>query len=538
LDWITAVLRKPFIKGLLIPVVGWLALSLVFSLAYTQSHLYNDNQNTKFLHGLAMGGLGLLKEDWMANTADPLPVFSLMVSFTYAYLSQRLFYVYFALLMGIYAYSILGIASTLYGMDRSPAKYLAYFAIILAVHSIQGLIFARKTFGFDLSLLNFGVAGQYLLGLDFQNSSFGVFLLLSIHAYLRRRYVGAILWLSLASIIHPAYLFTAGLLTVAYLGSLLWENITKQYGQNATTTRRLVEAARQPFLLGLLALVLVLPVVVYQEVALSSTSTELSSQALHILVTQRIPHHSLPHVWMNTGAYIQIGIMIAGLVLVRKTRLFPVMLLPFLGGALGMLAQIVTGSDSLALLAPWRVSVILVPLSTCLLIAWPVSKLFDRFQRQVDVVLPVIVVVSLAAIILLDIQGLTIQRGRFARYERLDSHPMMYYVRQSKAPGEVYLIPPRDNRFDEFRLFTGAPAFINWKTHPYRDFEVIEWYERNQLARDYYSEDQAAACNTLQTITSKYKVTHVVVDLEEPYAVCDGMQETYRDKHYAVYAIK
>lgn len=538
LDRMKSVLRKPLIKGLLLPVIGWLALSLIFSLAYTQSPLYNDNQNTKFLHGLAMGGLGLLKEDWMANTTDPLPVFSLMVSVTYAFLSQRLFYVYFALLMGIYAYSMMGIASTLHGMGRLPAKYLAYFALILAVHSIQGQIFARKTLGFDLELLNFGLAGQYLLGLDFQNSSFGVFLLLSIHAFLRRRYVWAILWLSLASIFHPAYLFSAGLLTAAYLGSLFFENISSRTGKGESNVTRMAGAARQPFLLGLLALLLVFPVVIYQQIALSTTSPGLSAQALDILVNQRIPHHSLPRVWMNTGAYIQIAIMVAGLMLVRKTRLFPVMLAPFLGGALGTLAQILTGSANLALLAPWRVSVFLVPLSTCLLIAWPVDQLFKRFQRQVDFILPVIVVLSLAAIITLDIQGLTVQRGRFARYERMDSHPMMYYVRQSKAPGQVYLIPPRDNRFDEFRLFAGAPAFINWKTHPYRDFEVVEWYNRNRLARDYYTDDQAAACAALKAITGEYKLTHVVVNLEAPYAVCDGMQETYRDKHYAVYAIQ
>ena len=114
---------------------------------------------------------------------------------------------------------------------------------------------------------------------------------------------------------------------------------------------------------------------------------------------------------------------------------------------------------------------------------------------------------------------------------------MMYFVRQDKAPGQVYLIPPRDNRFDEFRTFTGAPAFINWKSHPYRDFEVLEWYKRNLLARDFYTDDQAIACQTLAKLTAEYRVTHAIVDLEEPHAVCDGMQETYRDQHYAVYSL-
>ena len=525
-----------FNKGLALSIATWLLLSLVFGLAYTQSHLYNDNQNTKFLHGLAMGGLGQLKEDWLANTADPLPVFSLMVSFTYAFLSERLFYVYFALLMGVYAYSMLGIASTLYGMDRSPAKYLAYFAVLLAVHSIWGQIAVRKALGFDLSLLNFGLAGQYLLGLDFQNSSFGVFLLLSIHAFLQRKYVWAILWLSLASSFHSAYLFSAGLLTAAYLGSLFFENIKKQAGRKISIPE-LVGAAKQPFLLGLLALALVAPLVLYNQAVTSSTSPGLSEQALGILVNQRIPHHTLPRVWMDSGAYLQIVLMLVAMLLIAKTRLFPAMLVPFLGGAAGMLVQIATGSNSLALLGPWRVSVFLVPLSTCLLIAWPLAKLFERFQRQIDMLLPVVIVLCLAAVVFLARYGFEIQRGRFARYDQQAVHTVMNYVKQTKTPGQVYLIPPRDNQFDEFRTYTGAPAFINWKSHPYRDFEVMEWYQRNLLARDYYNQDPAAACQTLQKIVGEYGVTHVVVDLEKGDPACPGLQETYRDQRYAVYAL-
>jgi hypothetical protein len=538
-----AKLKGLFDKGLAISILTWLFLSLFFSLAYTQSHLFNDNQNTKFLHGLAQGGRGLLAEDWLANTADPLPVFSLLVRLTDEFLDERLFYVYFALLMGIYAYGILGIASTLYGMNRSLAKFLVYFSLILAFHSIQGQIFVRKALGFDMEILQFGLAGQYLLGLDFQNSSFGVFLLLSIHAFLRRNNLWAILWLALASIFHSAYLFSAGLLTVAYLGILFVENLRLSKAETlvedrSVPTQRIAKEAREPFMLGLLALVLVFPVVWYNQTILSSTSPELSGQALEILVHQRIPHHSLPQLWLNAGAYIQIGIMLAGLFLVRRTRLFPVMLIPFLGGAAGTLIQIITGSDSLALLAPWRVSVFLVPLSTCLLIAWPVAKLIDRYLQDLRIVVPVIVVLSMVAIVYLSRSGWQIQSSRFARYRGLDVHPVMDFVKESKAPGDVYLIPPRDNQFDEFRTYTGAPAFINWKSHPYRDFEVLEWYDRNLLAQDFYERGLPTACGVLQELMDKYHVTHVVIGLAQPMTPCDGMQEKYRDRYFAVYSLQ
>jgi hypothetical protein len=172
-----------------------------------------------------------------------------------------------------------------------------------------------------------------------------------------------------------------------------------------------------------------------------------------------------------------------------------------------------------------------------LLIGWPVAKFFDRYSRQLGVLLPVVIVLSLAAMVYLDRYGFEIQRGRFTRYEKQAVHAVMNFVKQTKAPGQVYLIPPRDNQFDEFRTFTGAPAFINWKSHPYRDFEVMEWYQRNLLAKDFYNQEPTAACQTLEKIVEGYRVTHVVVDLEKGDITCNGVQQTYRDQKYAVYAI-
>jgi hypothetical protein len=114
---------------------------------------------------------------------------------------------------------------------------------------------------------------------------------------------------------------------------------------------------------------------------------------------------------------------------------------------------------------------------------------------------------------------------------------MMNYVKGTKSPGEVYLIPTRDNKFDEFRLYTGAPVFINWKSHPYQDFEVLEWYKRNQLAEAFYNTEASSACGVLGELSSKYQITHVVLDLEGGAPTCEGMLETYRDPRYAVYTI-
>ena len=84
-------------------------LPVVFSFSYLQLPLYSGNQNTYFLQGLAKGDLGFLSKDWLANTIDPVPVFSFLVRITFSYLQEYLFYLYSLVLLGVYICSMLGI---------------------------------------------------------------------------------------------------------------------------------------------------------------------------------------------------------------------------------------------------------------------------------------------------------------------------------------------------------------------------------------------------------------------------------------------
>src|SRR5262245_15565179 len=101
---------------------GWRAALLLlalaaFAAAHTQAPLYYSYQHPYFFHGLAQAGLGNLDQDWLANTADPTPLFSSLVAFTHRYLHDALFHVYFFLLLMLYAYSLLGVFEYLTGCD-------------------------------------------------------------------------------------------------------------------------------------------------------------------------------------------------------------------------------------------------------------------------------------------------------------------------------------------------------------------------------------------------------------------------------------
>src|SRR5262249_22457308 len=142
---------------------------------------------------------------------------------------------------------------------------------------------------------------------------------------------------------------------------------------------------RQALALGAFTLLLVLPAVAYVALTFGPTSAETFAEAQAILVNVRIPHHALPRLWMDPIAGLQIAWGCLGLVLVYKTRLFWVLAVPALGWMVLTLLQIATGGHTLALLFPWRVSSVLVPVATAIvlarLVALPALPLGGRVAR-------------------------------------------------------------------------------------------------------------------------------------------------------------
>lgn len=520
---------------LLRSAILWGLATLAFGVAYTQSILYEGNQNTKFLHGLAEY-IGYLKDDWLARTIDPLPAFTTLIKLTYP-INQDLFYVYYILLMGVYLYSILGIAFYLFKIEKFSAR-LYIFAILLILHSRWFLVTTQNQRGLDLEFVHSGVAGQYLLGLEFQNSAFGVFLLLSILLFLRRKTVWAVLAISVANVFHSAYLFSAGLITLAFLWMLWWEKLQELKRAEAIKPALIFRAALQPFLLGLLALAFVGPVLAYNQIYLASTSSEIWAESMNILVQYRIPHHSLPQIWMGRTAAIQFGIILIGLALSWRSGLFPVMLSLLAGGLTLTIAQIVTQSDSLAALAPWRVTVLLVPISTALIVAWVIHLVFRLQDRWLPQLQLIFIPLALTGILVYTYGGIQLEQSYDKSFKNQKVVALMDFVIQQRSDGQVYLVPPRESDFDDFRIYTGVPLYINWKSHPYKDIELVNWYRRVQTASDFYEADPAAQCVLLENLRTESGVSHVIFNSKEASLSCDFTREIYREQNFAIYSVE
>lgn len=504
-------------KTWLVSIGQFLGLAVIFGLSYIQDSLYSGNQTTKFVHGLAQAGFGFLKNDWFANTIDPLPAFTFLVGLTYTWFSPYMFYVYYILIFGLYLYSTSGIVSFIYKINSSKIKYLTYLTLIIAIHCIH-----IKTENFDSAIhLHSGVAEQYVLGPYFQPSNFGVFIIFSIYAFLQRRYYRAVLALTLAATFHPAYMLSAGIMTLVYM-IIVYKNEGK---------------LKQILSIGVLASISILPVFSYMYFTFRPTSPEIWEKAKELLVHIRIPHHSIPGVWLSDpNTYVQIALVIIALYLIRKTPVFPLLFLPFLAATSLTTIQVITNSNTLAFIAPWRISAFLVPISLCIIVGWLVSYLFEKYPPQVAMTKKAIAFLCITTLSVLVTVGTYNQI-----YMLLDpdgSIPMQNFVKETKQPGDTYLIPTKNKQLWKFRLYTGAPILINLKSHPYKDVEVMEWYNRNLMAQQFYEVTDKTRCENLNKISTDYRINKVVIEAENYKGECNFLKELYRDERYGVYQIQ
>jgi hypothetical protein len=515
----------------------------VFASAYGQAPLYYSNQNQYFLHGLAEAGVGLLPGDWLANTCDPTPLFSGLVALTARFLHPAAFYLYHALLLGAYAAALVGLFATLAGDEAAARRWPVFAALLVLTHSAVARWLSHRLLGYDYPwYLQTGLATQYVLGAMFQPSVFGVLLVAAVCLFGRGRPFTAAVCVALAATIHSTYLLPGALLTLGFLAALL---------RGGERRRALVLAA--------VTLLLVLPVVAYTVLAFAPTSPEAFAEAQDILVNLRIPHHARPDLWFDPIAAAQVGWMVLGLVLARRTTIFLVLAVPFALMVVLTLIQVATGSPGLALLFPWRVSAVLVPVSTAVVLtrlATIPSRLLDR---------PAVPTACVALMAVLAAGGLWICVGGLAFRTGDEDVAVMDFVRGSAEPGDVYFVPvsvpdlvkstrgslssdfkpPAAKRQDvrlipsdlqRFRLAAEVPIFIDFKSIPYRDIELIEWRDRIRVAQRV--QDQIAAGRLADAVAElrHHGVTHLVQPAAR-HLSGPGLHLIYSDTHYRVYQL-
>ncbi len=502
---------------MLVSVGFFLGLSALAAISYRQLPLYSGNQNQYFVHGLASAALGLLKDDWFAHTVDDTPVFSFLVTVTYRYGHEALFYLYYALLVGVYAYGLLGIVTSALHAGDSRMKQWISLCVIIVIHSLALQVISERALRLNsLSLLTYGVADQFIPGNILQPSLFGVLLILSVRAFLESRPHLAVFLAALAATIHPTYLLAAGALGCSYL--------IEEF--------RSTKSLRHSVGLGFFALVMVLPVIAHVYASFRPTSPEVYALAGHLRMNTIFPYHMLLARWLGPAAYLKTMLVLGAIILVRRTPLFTVLAVSFLA-AIGLTAaQVLSRSLTLALILPWRLSVYLVPIASSIVLADAAIRVVDVVTRRSTRARSIVVGVIGVAVLTAVLGGLAGMKLRVEEMAKDPSMPMMRFVARTRARGDVFLIPVG---LERFRILTGTPIFVDWKSVPLKDTEVLEWERRFEMAEGFYRLRGEEACRLLSSITAEYGITHVVV--EGPRAQPGCMESLYDDGHYGVYRV-
>jgi hypothetical protein len=456
----------------------WIA-AFLFAFCHTQPfHIYS-NQNQYFLHAAAAAGEGDLASDWLATTADPTPLFTLGVSILWKCFGLWPMHALMFAFAAIDFLSLWHLLRAIGKLPASPAGRWLFSAIFTVAHAGIVRFASDRLLGADYPwFLQCGLANQYLLGPGLQPSVFGVMLLTGLALSASGRPLAAVSLIAGVNAIHATYLLPSGFLVAGIMvGECREGRWKKAIG------------------LGGSALAIVFPVMLFLLIRFGPTNAESYDASQHILSDVRIPHHTKPGRWFDTAAAFQLLLIAFGLALSYRTRLFVVLLATMALAIAATLFVLASHSARLELLFPWRISAVLVPVSTALLAAWWATRM-ERRGRFALAAAAVAFTIGIAGAVAIYALGLGYR-------EPQSEDPVLEYVRTHRQPGEVYLIPARfpkpnpprgvySNTFTaplgpndvvhfelaRFRLATGAALYVDFKSIPYKDVEVLEWYRR------------------------------------------------------------
>ena len=475
-----------------------LLIAGVFGVLWGQQPLFSSNQNTYFAHGIAEN-TPRLGTDWFISTRTPFPVFNWLVEITGE--QHWLFQLYFALLGTLFCMSILSLLRRHVVPHSSTAAVGAFGGVLILMGSNWASRILFDFIGVSPSfwLMN-GLAGQYVLGSVLQPSMFGVLLLVSIERFTAGRTYAAVIWLCVATWFHPTYLLAGAVLCLSYM--------------HLTYARQ--GHFRPPAKLGDLALILTLPIVVFSATFLSE-SDEVRRAAQQILFEYRLPHHADPLHWFSYRSCVRLGLIIAGYWCVRKTALGKIMAWLLIALVLGSLLQVTTGSRSIALLFPWRLSVLLVPISTSILAYRVLVFACDGRNVQPKPSPPRKSghVGLIATVWVVGVIGFPFKLPNTIRpHEDAIAAQAKVMCQNNRAN----VIVPAD--WARFRLLSGCPILADRKNHPYKHKDVISWWTRLETVKDIYR-STPESCALVKRAMVEFQATHIVLTQNDSLKECE-----------------
>jgi hypothetical protein len=474
----------------------------------------SGNQYTYFLHGLARAGVGFLQNDWLVRTADPFPAYSTLVAWAWRSVGLGVFYLWYLLFAALFGCALVGIASRVWRRSPGPVAWIGLASAVVVLNWQVPSFVVPHLWAPVVVSLN-GMAGQTVLDMHFQPSTFGVLVLVGLWAVLAGRTTLGLAIMTVTPLLHVDYGFGAA----TFAGAVLWSE-AQQRGWPTAFRLAVMPGALLTLGAGL------------AWWTFHPTSAAMFKQASDILFTYRIPHHAQVAVWFDRSAVFQTALVTLALVLVRRTPLA----VPYVAAVavtVGLtVLQMVTGSEALALLFPWRTSVFLVPIAAAVLVATVAERLDAWLMGWRPALGRLLAGAFAAAAIAVAIDGALVSRQNIDAFEPA-WRPLTTAIQSRLQAGHTFVVPLD---FEYFRDMTGAPIVIDGKSHPIRDFEIVEWFDRVRAVDALYREGDQDPCAAVALLVERYGATDLVWPAQRAWP-CAGSERLYADETFAWYRL-
>jgi hypothetical protein len=424
-----------------------LVLLLLTSGALFLPRPFLGNQNTYLLHAVA-GRDTRLQSDWLASTPDTNQFFtrvaSTLMSVWGVHAIHFITYVFFAIcLLSIYFLVL----------EYFKSVLLARIAVIvIAIAQSPGQLIPALRRPFN------GLGGQYVLGQEgyFQPAVAGAFLLLSLALLSRRLWIPAGIAGSIACATHPSLLFSS----LAITGLLLIAT---------SIDRKTVNLRYASIFIGYCCVLVGVTVLLNSNYLKLLSGSPEQRDALRRFAFERIPHHTL----MSNWDWYSIDLWIVLVWACAIALSFSVMRVNWLGyfltGALAfsmVSAMIVqqTENTTLALLFPWRLSVVCFPISFAIVVAALAKLLRERGGK---------ILIALGVALLLPISVRSVNLS-VINEPPLEGTKLAAAMNSELIQGTGFI----PTEMKDVRLNLRRPIYVDWKSAPYLGPDLAEWWRR------------------------------------------------------------
>ena len=514
-----------FIAALAGLILWSVLLAGVFFSTQPTVGLYFDNQVTYFLQGLRLSGQNpWLEADWFSQTRSLHIAFTLLVAGLdrlnilpqAMHLLDILFRLVFLASLGLMTNALLRLADRDWA-ERSPLLRASLVLSVISVYvlslwpvyqlstffekiGISSLALAAEHFGFYYSFGGFSAFRYYPEPASF---SMLIFTALALIPYKRWRWSAALL--GIAGLFHASFLIHSGFLA-GLIALYLWIRGKRKEALSAA---------------GIYA-VLVLPLVIYILTQMTDPQT---AAANLILATERVPHHTQPVRWWDTTDWWHLGIILVSTALLAwKDRglLRWAMGLTTLYVGLGIGLVIWTGNPNLAIMMPWRASGYLYNTAQLVILSAGLFLLFSLLKRWSKAAVLILSAIPLALLIWSAAQhGLyTVMIDRYQNTSTQPEYPFMKMIQAQTPEDAILLVPLKES---DYRLGAQRAIYVDWKSHPYRGSEVLEWWDRVTFVQDFYAlsgPERQIACQTAGV--DYYVLEAAALDKSEPVTLSWG----------------